>query len=40
MLRIDCLRMEAEDGLSLAGLPALRIQQHAADLGGRIGLSN
>ncbi len=29
---IDCLRMEAEDGLSLAGLPALRIQQHAADL--------
>lgn len=29
---VACLRMEAEDGLALAGLPAQRIQQHAADL--------
>jgi hypothetical protein len=29
---LDCLRMEAEDGLADAGLPAVRIRQHAADL--------
>lgn len=29
---LDCLRMEAEDGLAAAGLPAPRIGQHVQDL--------
>lgn len=29
---LDCLRMEAEDGLAAAGLPAARIREHVQDL--------